>query len=1004
MFSDFPIQFEHPIWLLLLLLIGPSWWIARRSIGAVSRGKAYTSLAFRSLVIAALALAIAEPMWVKRGDGVTVMMIVDVSQSIPIPLQRKSIEFLDRVVAAKEDPDDRVGVITIAKDAVITAMPDPLSRVTGSGYSGNLAATNLASGIQLAFPLFPEDTASRIVIVSDGNETEDSVLAAAEIAQANKIPVDVVPIQYNFDNEIIFDSLKVPARARLGQTVDVRMSIRSQHPATGRLSFYHNGVLLDLDPSSDSSAMRVSLDTGPNIIAIPIALDTGGSHQFRAVFEPDDSSSDAIKLNNEGVGITYAGGEGRVLVIDPDEEGGESIALVKALKAANIETVRILPQGLTGGAAFLNGFDVVILANVGRDDLIPEDDIALHAYVHDLGGGLIMLGGDRSFGTTWRDSFVAKALPVELEPPQTRQMTSGALALVMHSCEMPQGNYWGQRTAILAIEALSRLDFCGIVTYNWNNVGANGTNSNWEFPMQRLGDKSSAIAAAKKMVVGDMPDFSSSLQVALQGLTSGDAARAGQKHVIIISDGDPAPPSGALIQQFINAGITITTVMVAGHGTANDLSNMKMVAQLTNGTFYNVTNPNKLPQIFIKEATLVARSLIVEGEIFQPTVTSRLPGPVDAFPNVPTITGYVLTVPREGLAQTPIVNQTTEGPDPIYAYWNYGLGKSVAFTSDITGRWGAAWTNWNQFAVFWERTVRWAMRPAMPPNLSIKTRTEGDDAIVDIEALDESTGFMNFADTSARVVKPDGSVEMVPIQQVGPGRYRGDFPVEDAGAYLVNVLFSTNNNTPAASVHAAVSVPYPREFRSTRDNKALLTTLADRTGGRVIMPGDPLLADLFNKDTLVVPRSAKQIWDLLAIIAASLFVLDVAVRRIALEPGMVVAGARRALGRRAQTETSTVDAWKRARAQAGTRRHPVSAEARAEAATKFEVTENAPPTIDIAAETSSGPSLNRPSPASAPGSDGSSPSADSQTEDYTSRLLKAKRRAKPSEGEEKPGA
>ena len=201
-------------------------------------------------------------------------------------------------------------------------------------------------------------------------------------------------------------------------------------------------------------------------------------------------------------------------------------------------------------------------------------------------------------------------------------MVRGALALVMHSCEMPQGNFWGQKVAQSAIEALSSLDYCGIVEYNWNMGGQNQINgSSWAFPMQIVGDKSSALTATKQMVVGDMPDFGSSMQLALNGL---NGVRAGQKHTIIISDGDPSPPSKQLVQSYVDSKITVTTIMVAGHGSAIDRNNMKYVSDTTGGSFYNVTNPKNLPQIFIKEAQLVSRSLIQEGDIYQPIIVKRV--------------------------------------------------------------------------------------------------------------------------------------------------------------------------------------------------------------------------------------------------------------------------------------------------------------------------------------------------------------------------------------------
>ena len=129
----------------------------------------------------------------------------------------------------------------------------------------------------------------------------------------------------------------------------------------------------------------------------------------------------------------------------------------------------------------------------------------------------------------------------------------------MHSCEMPQGNFWGQRTAISAIEALSSLDYVGIITFNFAAAGPNINGCSWDYPMQLAGDKSGAIAAAKSMTIGDMPSFAPSMQLALQGLMG---VNAGQRHVIVISDGDPSVPSRNLLDQYVTAGVTITTIMV----------------------------------------------------------------------------------------------------------------------------------------------------------------------------------------------------------------------------------------------------------------------------------------------------------------------------------------------------------------------------------------------------------------------------------------------------------
>ncbi|MCP3904052.1 MAG: VWA domain-containing protein [Planctomycetes bacterium] len=996
MLAEMPIRIDQPYWLLLLLLIIPTFLFAQKSIGGLSRAKAYATFGLRSLVIAGLTIALAEPNWVRRGEGVTTTILLDRSHSIPVPRKKWALDFLARAVEAKENPEDRVAVLTIGRDANITAMADTYSAVTVGSDEGDPTATNLAAGVRLALATTPPDTANRIVLASDGNETIDSVLAAAELAKANNVPIDVLVLRYEYDNEVVFEQIICPPRAREGQTARVRLVLRSQAEASGTIRLKLNGDYLDLNGDEFGDGMLVALAPGTTALEQTIALDESGPHEFEAVFIPDDPAMDAIDRNNAAVGVTFVSGQGKVLVVDDGIT--QSQYLVNALQSSGIAVDVRAPDALVGGLVFLSGYDAVVLVNIPRWAFDQEQDRMLHAYVHDLGGGLTMIGGPQSFGAGgWIESEVSRALPILLNPPDMRQMPAGALALVMHSCEMPQGNFWGQKVAQAAIEQLSRLDYVGIIEFGFGQVGGI-QGCTWAFEMQRVRDKRAALESTKTMNVGDMPSFGPGLQLALQGL---DNTTASQRHVIIISDGDPSPPSGALLQQYKDKKVTVTTVMVGGHGTPVDASRMKMVATTTGGEFYPVKNPKQLPAIFIKEARMVSRSLIQDGDVYQPQIASLLPGPAQGFSTLPPVDGYVLTAVREGLAQTSIVIATTEGNDPLYAHWNYGLGRTVAYTSDLSSLWGSQWASWGRFRSFWEQTIRWSMRPSSPTNMSVSTRFDGDTAIVELEALDADASYLNFVRTRAVVLSPSAEATPLSLQQVGPGRYRGTFPTEEDGAYLVNIGFESGSGETAekGNLQAAVSVPYPKEFRSFHHNEARLAQLARLTGGRVLNgrglnENDPMLADIFNRDDLEVPRTMKRMWDLLAIICASLLVLDVAARRISFDPARARERLSKAVGRREEVSMGTVAAWKRTREQVAHRRDPRSDRKKdaPDRDARYEADEeDAARAIDVGAEQVADlrevPKSRRPAQPT-------TPDADEDDGDYTSRLLAAKRRAR----------
>ena len=226
----------------------------------------------------------------------------------------------------------------------------------------------------------------------------------------------------------------------------------------------------------------------------------------------------------------------------------------KPINKINVRTIGIdqFPQNLID----MQNYDAVVLGNVprGQGGLTPEQDVMLSQYVHDMGGGVAMLGGDESFGAGgWQGSELEKVLPVDMDIPAQRQVGKGALVLVMHSCEMPNGNYWGVQCAKQAIKTLSDHDEVGIISYSWNGAGGGGGGiggASWDFALQEKGDGSAVNAAADKMQLGDMPSFDDSMNLALNGVNNGYSlakSNARHKHVIIISDGDPqAPPQGAL--------------------------------------------------------------------------------------------------------------------------------------------------------------------------------------------------------------------------------------------------------------------------------------------------------------------------------------------------------------------------------------------------------------------------------------------------------------------------
>lgn len=918
-----PVQFDAPIWLLLIpVTFALTVWWGRKSLTGMGTVTRRVALAVRLIVLAALIGALAEPQWRLVSKDVASIMVIDKSRSIPLGVH----DWLHGYVAEAMEgarTSDRLGAVTTAADALTQSLPEPVPASPedvraklegGSAMIGLESATDLAAGVRLAMTMIPDDAAGRVTLVSDGNETQGSLLSAARAAAAAGVPIDVLLVDYKYDNEVIFDGLYAPATARKGQTINVRMSITAKEETVGEVSLVIGDRPVDLSPDDPSTYGQVyTLEKGPNTLLVPVPVTRAGAQEFRAFFTPLDASSDTIAENNAAAGVTFVAAEGRVLLLSDDPAAAQPLAeaLDSARIAVDLRRTVEAPRSLTE----LQEYDAVVLMDAPAYSFDFAQQKELAAYVRDAGGGLVMIGGPDSFGAGgWIGSPVAEVLPLLLEPPEKRNIPKGALALIMHSIEIPNGVFLGKQTARAAVGALSSRDEVGVLEYSWS-AGGNGIR--WVYPMQEKGDGGAANAAINNMQFGDMPDYDAPMQMALTGL---QGAKAGQKHLILITDGDASAPAAALVQKYVASKITVTTICVDPHGGANDVAKMKALANATGGRDYLINSQSgnglaTLPEIFIKEAQTVKRSLIWEGEPFNPKVTNGAAEPMQGIgATLPVMRGYVVTADREGLALT---TARTATDDPLVAQWQHGLGRAVAFTSDAAARWSPAWTGWGQYKQFWEQHIRWAMRPAGAANLSVATETRGDTTHVVVTALDSAGDPMNFAMFRGTAVDPGLEAQAIELTQTAPGRYEGDFDSGKPGTHIVTLHYDApgvggaDAEPDRGSVQAAVLRPYPDEYRALEDNRALLQQVADLTGGRVL-PFEPEDADLFSREGLKMPVSLRSIWLAVALASLGLFLVDVAVRRVRIDIPAILAWAR-GLFRKKQSGATQVDALRAAR-------------------------------------------------------------------------------------------
>lgn len=929
------LYFEQPGYLALLVVLPLVVLMSLRSLAALGPIRRTLAIVFRCAVIACMVLALAGAETVRESDALGVIFAIDRSNSVPRAEQERAFSFMQECGREIDRLRDVGGIVAFDGVAAVEQLPLEAGAPTAGAkptvirvdqLSGAIDPdeTNIAGALRKAMALFQADISRRIVLLSDGNENLGQTLEEVEYVAAAGVRVDVLPIHFERGNEVIFERLDAPATANEDETIALQMVLRSEQTVRGQILLYQNDRLLDLDPQGAGSGYAVTLEPGPNRLTVPIPLRAGGIQRFQARFEPESSAVDAIASNNEGRAFTVVSGQGKILILTQgasatSEDDAASAAILK--RALEMEGMRVEVRGAAAepiDQLSLLDYSLVILSNVPASAFTDAQREALAVYVRDLGGGLVMVGGDNAFGAGgWLDTPVEDVMPVQFDVKSKRQIPKGALALVMHACEIPQGNYWAERVAVAAVKTLSSRDLVGILSYQWQDA----TQKYWDVPLQQVGDKTKIINRIKNLAHGDLPDLDPLMSAAATELAKRDDAAV--KHMIVISDFDPNPPRNSTIKVMKDNKITCSTIAIGFGSHFIDTNKAQWIAKETGGKYYSTKDYRELPQIFIKESQIVRRSLLQELT-FTPQLISSGASTVRGLSagEVPQLDGYVLTT-KKPLALTPMIVKTKDGDDPILAQWQVGLGKSVAFTSGMWTRWGDQWASWPQFSKLWGQIARWASRQPSSADFNITKSVSGGRGRVRVEALNADAAALNFLNIAGQLVRPDLTGEPLQLTQVGPGVYEADFDARAAGNYILNLRYSTREGAGAAldsgSLQTGLSVAYSPEYRDLGVNEALLTELANRTGGRVLTFADA--QEVFSHAGLAAAQSRTSIWEDLTKLMLLLFLLDVAIRRVAINPLGAARKLRQFIGEMAgsrvpESGEATLGSLKGARAKA----------------------------------------------------------------------------------------
>jgi Mg-chelatase subunit ChlD len=851
--NDLYLLFPELLLLLVPLLFLFFWRGRSRAIGGI----------VRIVLLLLIALLAAMPLAPVGGEGVDVIVIADLSRSMPEGSRNRELEII-KLLEERRAKGDRVGIVTYGRDARIERLPEGLSKVADFVQQVDADGSDLGGAIGLAASLIPRERPGRLIVLSDGEANGAPAAAAAHEAAARGIPIDFRPIERGNLADVAVESLDLPGMVDEREPFQFSAWVRSDRTVESEAILLRDGI--------EISRTKRTFPAGATQLTFRDVIDRPGVARYRLELSAAD---DRVPANNIGNGAVRIEAPATILLVN--QSGGQD-NLSRALGAGKLNVQTVAPSAVPRDLAGLLAYRAIILENIPVSSIGPNSLSAMTRFATELGGGLLVTGGGASFGLGgYYRSQLDPYLPVSMEIKNEHRKLSLAMAVVLDRSGSMAAPVGDGRTKMdlanlgtcAAIESLGPFDQVGVIAVD--------SAAHLVQPLVAADDTEAICNRARgiQSMGGGIYMYTALVQAAKMVQESDK----GTRHIILFADANDVDEPGEyvrLLETITPLGITVSAI-----GLGSELDSgaelLKDVAKRGNGRIHFTATVEDLPRLFAQEAITVARSSFVDMLTPSHAVSDMvLLGeiPKSRFPNVD---GYNLSYLRPG-ATIGVVTED-EYQAPILAFWHQRLGRIAALTAEVDGKFSASLTAWKDFGGFSVGLGRWLLGGDPPQGTRATIERDGGQGVIRVE-LDPDRkrgGPEDVRAATAAIVPPgDGAPQKLNLAWTDENTLEGRFPIQNEGIYLGAVETGQGKVLPLAPL----SLPYSPEYEPRQDpdeGKKILAEIARVTGGIERTAWD----DVFNSSRL----RDRQVRDLVVPLALALLllhVMEIAGRRLML--------------------------------------------------------------------------------------------------------------------------